>query len=98
MVLTNGEEGASLAGDPFPAAPLEDGVVAVVDVALVEAPDDEVGAGVDAAAEAAALRECRTYFAESLSISCCSSILWALEIIILSPGESTHPVRAYLAP
>ena len=78
MVLTNGEEGASLTGDPFPAAPLEDGVVAVVDVALVEAPDDEAGAdgaGVEAAAEAAALRECRTYFAESLSISCCSSTL-----------------------
>lgn len=75
MVLAKGEEGASLAGVPIAPAPLEEGVVAVVEV---EAADEEVdadGAGVDAAAEAAALSECRTYFAESLSISCCSSAL-----------------------
>ena len=66
-----GEEGTSfkLAAVPFP-APLEDGVVAAVDVALI---DDEAEIGVELAAATAPLSECRTYFAESLSISSWSS-------------------------
>ena len=77
-----GEEGTSLAAVPLP-APLEDGVVAAVDVALVDVADDEAevdGAGVEVAAAAAALSECRTYFAESLSISSCSSTPRASEM------------------